>query len=888
MGLRAASVLLLACCLLQAQSNTGFSTRGTDVESSTAETPPPPLCPAGGPLGAIRLRVRAPGDGGTLPFRTINHLSEGDTILYTPILRAHERRPGEVSLVLVPARRDRDSDPLIVTDPKPARNPQEWKVRRTISLAALVYGPSGLSKKKVKRFLAQDDLLIAQLADYAARTEQTEALLQALENANSSSASVNAALSGFASQYGLAVTLDKSAPPAAQAETLFATMNPQLASYNPLAPSPASRVGQTASLATAAAGLFFGNPIGLAAGGTAMLLDLRAIAFPDTQFRSSFAQVLPRRHGLNLCGQTGAVAPHTRIAYIWATRIPNTPRPSIQIGATNFIPEGGKTPIPVQVPPLEWKYLERARSWTLDNGVTQTPVRVLKLGNQKALEIDLPKGKVPPGDYRLRGYWDWTPFEATGTIHVRPLGNMAEARLQPASQDRLLADSGKVAVTLTGADFEFTTDAELKEAGNEFAVAQPVRFLLPDGLRAGPQHHIDVQIDTAKLSPGTYNLLLSQGDHAPQAIPLKILAPPPSIDNLPILANQGAAAQHYVLQGKNLDRLDRMEAPDAVLVLGQTSSDHTQRNMTVQLKPGIKPGKVFPVTLYLRDRIEPVVLHNALQIVGPLPRIVSARLSLPKGLDISLNPGEAPAGSFLTAVLDVKNIEPRSLIRLACASEIGPHPKLHIGEQTSSYNLQQLSQDQLFLSLNTSGFPAGCSLQALIDNDGLGRSQPFTLAHLIRLPRIESFAAGATADANGMRPYTLTGYDLEMIGEAGWEADSGTNVADLPAPIPGEGQKQTLQIELPNPPGAKAPLFIWLRGETAGRATTILGPVLPASANKVAAASEPPQPAFPTPKLLSPVLVGAMPPAPTIPVPANPVPALPAMAGLVSAPANRH
>lgn len=878
MVLRTAS-LLLACCLLQAQSTIGFAKRGAKkgapAPTSHSEAPLPPLCPAGGPLGAIRLRVRAPESSVTLPFRTINHLSEGDTILYKPILRPHERRKGEVSLVLIPSRRDRRNGEVIITDPKPARKPQQWKIPRTITLAALVYGPSGLSKKKVKHFLAQDDLLIAQLADYAARTEQTEALLRTLDNANSSSASVNAALSGFASQYGLAVTLDKNSPPAVQAETLFSTMNPQLASYNPLAPTSASRVGQTASLATAAAGLFFGNPVGLAAGGTAMLLDLRAIAFPDTQFRSSFAQVLPRRHALNLCGQSGAVPPHTRIAYIWATRIPNTRTPSIQIGANSFIAEGRNSPVPVSVPSREWKYLERARRWSLDNGKIKKRVRVLKLGNQGSLEIDLASVQLPPGNYHLSGYWDWEPFEATGEIHVRPIGALADARLQPASQDRLLAHSGKIAATLTGADFEFTTKAELQEVNNEFAVPQKLRFLLPKGLRAGPQYRMDVQIDTAHLTPGKYDLLLSQGDGAPQAIPIRILAPAPSIENLPILANQGASAQHYVLQGKHLDRLARIEAPDAVLTLGDASSDHTQRNLTVQLKPGIKPGQVFPVTLYFRDRIEPVVEPRALRIIGPLPRIASARLSLPQGLDVALNPGEAPAGTFLTTVLDVKNIRPRSVLRLACSSDIGPHPKLHIGEQTSQYSLQRLSEDQLFLSLDTSGFPAGCSLQALIDNDGRGRSQPFTLAHLIRLPRIESFEANKGTDANGLRSYTLTGYDLEMIGEAGWAADKGTRVADLPAPIPGEGQKQVLHIGLPTPPGAKAPLFIWLRGESTGRATAVLGPASVASARVAASEPSVSKNSFRPPVLLPPVLQAPMPPAPVVTVPTSDASILP-------------
>jgi len=867
MVLRAASLCLVACCLLQAQSAPASSPNQDAVNPApAAETPPPPLCPAGGPLGAIQLSVRSPQGADPLPFRTINHLSEGDRILYAPILRSHEKRPGEVSLVLVPARRDSATEPLIVTDPKPADKPQEWKIPKTISLAAFVYGPSGLSKKKVSRFLSQDDLLIAQLADYAERTEQTEALLEALENADSSSASVNAALTGFASQYGFAVQLDKSAPPAVQAQTLFATINPQLAAYNPLTPSPADRIGQTASLATAAASLFFGNPVGLAAGGTAMLLDLRAIAFPDTQFRSSFAQLLPQKDGLNLCGQRGPVPAHTRVAYIWATRIPNTPAPSIQIGPASFIPAGKKTAVPVEVPSQQWKYLERARAWTLENGKSKTPVSVLKLGNQKALEIDLSKAKLPPGDYHLSGYWDWTPFEAAGEIHVRPLGDFAQAKLEPASQDRLLAGSGKIPVTLTGADFEFVTKAELKQMGDEFAVPEPVRFLLPKGANQGPQDHMDVQIDTTNLAPGNYNLLLTQADAPAQAVKLKILAPPPTIENLPILANQGVAEQHYVLKGENLDRVTRLETPEAELVLGGGSPSQKQRDLTVRLKPGLHPGDSFPVTVYIQDRFEPVVMQDALEIIGPLPLIASSRLSLPQGLGITLNSGEAPAGLFLTAVLDVKNITPRSILRLACASDIGRHLALHIGEQTAFYNLQQLSQDQLFLSLDTSSFPAGCLLQAIIDNDGSGRSQPFTLAQLIRLPQVEQFQASNTSGSDGMRTFTLTGYNLEMIEKAGWDQTNGIEVTDFPAPVPGAGQKQILQINLPDPPKAQAPLYLWLRGDKTGRATTILAPNLPRVARPtvnpppVSSGPDLPITQLPLPRLVLPDSLASAPP----------------------------
>ncbi len=185
------------------------------------------------------LRVKSPRPTDEpLPLRTINHLSEGDTILYSPVLRGREKRPGEVALVLVPQKREADKDALEVTDPRPADKAQEWKIDRTTSVVGYVYGPEGLSKKKVKGFLSQDDLLIAQLADYAEKTAQTEQLIAALSSADSSAASVNAALSGFASQYGLAgLQIDKTAPPAVQAQMLFSTMNPQLATYDPLTPS---------------------------------------------------------------------------------------------------------------------------------------------------------------------------------------------------------------------------------------------------------------------------------------------------------------------------------------------------------------------------------------------------------------------------------------------------------------------------------------------------------------------------------------------------------------------------------------------------------------------------------------------------------------------------
>jgi hypothetical protein len=208
---------------------------------------------------------------------------------------------------------------------------------------------------------------------------------------------------------------------------------------------------------------------------------------------------------------------------------------------------------------------------------------------------------------------------------------------------------------------------------------------------------------------------------------------------------------------------------------------------------------------------------------------------------ITVGPNEFPAGYTFTAVLDVKNIERRSVLRLGCAEDIGQTTALHIGEQTTNWNLQQLSQDQLFLSFETSALPAGCSLQAVIDNGLGGKSQPAALAHIIRLPQVESFAlAGGTTAAppTGMRAYAFTGMNLEMIEKVGWDQTGGVDVPGLPTPIPGAGQKQSLSVNLPDPPKRQAPVYIWLRGDAQGRATTIQAPQLPAAV--VTPANQPP------------------------------------------------
>ncbi len=125
-------------------------------------------------------------------------MSEGDTVIYSPVLRGTEKRPGEVALVLVPAKRAANADLLIVSELARADRPHEWVISQTMSLAAFIYGPQGLNKKKVKGFLSQDYQLVAQLADYAEKTFSNRSAAASLGDNAASSASMNAALTGFA------------------------------------------------------------------------------------------------------------------------------------------------------------------------------------------------------------------------------------------------------------------------------------------------------------------------------------------------------------------------------------------------------------------------------------------------------------------------------------------------------------------------------------------------------------------------------------------------------------------------------------------------------------------------------------------------------------------
>ncbi len=523
-----------------------------------------------------------------MPLKTINRLEEGDSILYAPVLHPRETRTGEVAVVLVHARRDANGANVDVLEPKPAGKPEEWRVLSRTSVAAFVYGPSGLNRKRVERFLSDNDELVSQLADYAEKTAQTEALIQVLSDQNSSSVAVDAAFRGFASHYGL-TALDRTAPTDQQMTAMFRTLNPAMASYDPIASTSGQGIGQTAGLIASVAGLFFGSPIGIAAGGTAMLMEMRSLAFPNTVFRSSFAQVLPDG-ALGLCGKRDGLSPHSRVAFVWATRIPNIGPPHLAAKEPLTLASGSTMSI-VATPDSEndWKYIDRARNWKLVSSADSASVNVIKSGDQE-LALDLSKTKIKPGRYRLQADWDWDRFEVPGEFTVAPLSDFAKTRLQANSQDRLIAKEGRLAVSLEGDDFEFVNKVSIEMPADKFFTPAAVPFALPAGFRKGVQNRLDVQVNTVDLDPGEYRLMLSQPDGKAHAVPIAVLPAPPQIDNLPFLVNCGESRREMVLHGKRLEQIAKLEASGVHIEMGAPIEGGTERPVVLRFDNALKRG----------------------------------------------------------------------------------------------------------------------------------------------------------------------------------------------------------------------------------------------------------------------------------------------------------
>lgn len=760
---------------------------------------PPLTCPAGAPLGSFQITVSGPGGGTPRQLQTINQLLPGYTVTYTPVkLNAPDKKKARISLVLVPS----DHGKVKVFDPEPADVAVSWTVPVRANVAAVVYGPQGLDKGKVDHLLAKNDELIGQLADYAQKTEQTQALIQAItqeQQSLESGQSVNAAVVTFANQFPGA-KIDRTQPTDAQLLTAVQGVNPALSAYDPLAQSATQQAAQSAGLAAAVARLFFGTNVGLAASGGALLFNMHSLFFPNTEFRSSFGEPVPdQKSQTALCGNKTPSATRTELAFLWAVRIPDSGAPEIALKKAANIPIGGKATVDVTVKAREDSLAARVQEWKLvsENGKVSVPVAVKFNATAKTMEVSPEGPKLAPGEWKLVGVWDWSSVSVAGEIELRPFSKFEKAHLTADSHDRLTQTSGKCVVDLEGADFEFVDKLAYKNAEDQFAQPATLPFHVVKGST------LETQLDLSSMTPGKYEFLIAQSDGKEHEVPFKVLPTAPVITNLPLTVNVGGELEEFTLKGIGLDRIESLSGEHVQVTLGNVGK------VTIKLDPQARPGTTIALQMKIKDFEQSVGLPGALIVAGPRPEITSVRPSLGPEPGVALRAGELPAGAFVSFAIEVINATSVSGVRLSCSGTGGSVIKLAPGSRFVSFNTAAV------------GGP-GCEVMAEAVTPDSGTSEPRDLGTIVRLPKIQAFDVSDRKAGENTWFGTLKGQDLDAIEQVGWDPSNGTVVTAVPAPA-GSGDEEILQIAVPWPaPSPHAPLYVWLRGEAVGRLTKSL------------------------------------------------------------------
>lgn len=809
---------------------------------------PPLICPGGVALGRFELTVAPPAGGAPRAIQNVNRLLQGDTISYRPLdIGSSDRKRARIALLLVPS----DGSKIFVFDPKPAEEPATWMVPFRAQLASLVWGPEGLDKAKVTSLVARDNALIAQLADYAEKTAETQALIQAImqRQALDTGESMDAAVAGFASRFPSA-RLDRSQPIDVQLGVLVHSVNPALTTYDPLAMSPQQQVAQTAGLAAAVAGLFFGNGAGLAASGGAALINLHSLLFPHTQLLSALVQANPpdesgaaaTSQSTALCGSKPVA--RTESAYLWAMRFPDVAAPALGLKTAAHLPIGMKSTISLAGDAKDWKLVPRIQDWRLvseNNGATgnaadesadaappaptSVPVNARVNTTAKTIDLDLTSKKLTQlksGTWKLAGNWDWDPVTVSGDVVLHDLPKFTGTHLTPESQDKLTSGAGTLDLELTGDDFEFVHKIEYKKQGDPFAQTQEVPFHLPKEPPAGPESSVKVRLNAKPLTTGNYVFLIAQTDGKVHETPFKVLPAPPSISGTPLVLNTGVGTQTVTLHGSGLDRVEQISSDDAQFTLG-AAGDGDSRTVTVTLKSAARAGELMPLQLKVANYAEPVSVDDAFLVAGPKPTITTVRQSSQGNEGIAINPGEMATNSLVSFELGVQHVTTVSEVDLSCdGSSDSPPVKIPRGVGKTDTKLTQESADTLFLSFRPANVGApGCMILATLVTPKNGQSERKKLGSIVLLPQIESFQISNDKAGDASYFAVLEGHDLEGITKIGWDAQTGTMVDSIPTPVTGPGNKESLRVAIPWPaPAPHAPVYIWLRGEDRGRLTT--------------------------------------------------------------------
>jgi hypothetical protein len=748
-------------------------------------------CPGSVAIGDIQLRAEPPRGGPALPIRRVHNLPFASKILYQPIrLPADARKDARVTIVLVGAADA--AGQVTVLDPKPASGDAEWVTPFPAGVVAFILGPQGLDEKRVANLVTKDENLVSHLADFAEQTADLEAAVQSL-----------AALEFEEPSDEEEPAPDRSTPAERALLALVRALNPVVAANNPLG---AGRRMAPVTLRGRAAVGFFENAGGVIPGGGA-LSEVRNWLFPDTEFRATFGQ--PAAQGFTLCAQRQGRT-RNRLVYLWAYRVLNMGPPPLALARETHLALGSRMTAPVKgATASQWAVVDRIQDWNLTpkSGGPPVPVPVQPSLQRRALSIDLTGFSGPPGVYRLAGQWDWSKAEVAGDLHLDPPGDLTAVRLSGESIARLVEGNGPVVARLEGTDFQFVDRVRLKRTAGRDANPLDLQVAPPLGRRASPQPFLELELDTNFFRSGAYALLLAQAGGPPQEVPLRVAPPHPRLDNLPLRVNMGGSQHTVSLRGIGLDRIERIESDQAEVRLEGGAA--TEREATVQLRPSVKKGDLIAISLRVRDVAAPVPVPDAILALGPRPRITAAQRAAPPDLGVALRPGELPAGSYAGFSLRTENLDGPVTLSVQCAG------------RGKAVTPRFLRPDELFVSFDPGDAgPSGCELAAVVETDGSGASEPYPLGRVIRMPRIESFIMTEEKLADGVYAGLLRGQDLETIERTGWTASAGEPVPGLPTSA-GSGATQVLKIAMPWPsPAPRSPLYVWLRQESEGRATT--------------------------------------------------------------------
>lgn len=762
----------------------------------------PSGCVGSAPVTSFRLTVQPSGNPTALRIRQLNNLPVGSRITYRPLdLPADMKKDAKLTLVLVP--QDPDGS-VTVMEPKLAAAAGDWITPFAARIVLLVFAPQGLDEKRLTNLVTKDEAVVQTLADYADETADLEAQL---ENARE------------IEQEGQED--DHPAQPSTPAEqalySLVRALNPANSSYDPL--GAGRRAGPT-TLMGQGEEAFFENAGSLFPGGGVLPL-VKTWLLPDTEFRSVYA-ISAESDGMTLCTKV-QIKGKNKLAYLWAYRMAGGTAPKVELAKDTDVPIGMRATISVKVEKIsEWRPVSRIFDWTLvPEAGSEKPlnIAVRVSPDERALVVDLRKFPEAPGTYHIQGKWDWSTVKVADAVRLHRLDDFKTASVTPQTQDKFIAATGTVPIELTGADFLFVDHAWLHRVTS----ARQIPADLPP-VRTGPSDQLRVEVDTDGLRPGPYMLALARVDGAVTDVPVRLLPTPPRIDTSGARVNTGDREEHVTLAGSGLDRIQSLDADKADVAMQPANEDGSKREVRVKLHADAQPGDKLALMAKVEGMSTAIRFPRVLQVAAARPRILDAKASIPAGLAVTVRDGEIPAGSWVDYVLKVEPMTSTGLLTLQCAEpeRVVQGLKLHVGEKQASGQLVNAGSDGWFLSLDPGAVgQSGCTLTVVMETEDLGKSDPFTLGKVVRLPHIDSFAMTDDKSPDGYYG-VLKGFDLDTIAKTGWDSSTGVAAPELPRPAAGEGGKQTLRISMPWPsPSPKALLYVWLRGETDGRATKV-------------------------------------------------------------------